>query len=649
MTGAPAASQDAAYAPPKASTWLPDEARLEMPAQDFWTRPAGKKRPPLGESDFWQMGVFAMAGALSAFGGVCAYSVVQDGGLNGLEIVNLVLFQILFAWIAWALASALIGFSVSLNGDPASADLQPTGPVKAPRGRTAILMPVHNEDPDGVFGRLNNIDVSLRAFPGADKFHIFVLSDTRDLDIRCAEQAAFAHFLKSSGQEGRLFYRLRTDNTGRKAGNIAEWVRRFGGAYDYMVVLDADSVMDGETLMRLAGFMDDQPNSGLIQTVPRLVNRQSVFGRMQQFASRLYGPMLSEGLAHTSGVAGNYWGHNAIIRTAAFAAHAGLPLLKGPRPLGGEILSHDFVEAALLRRAGWDIRLAPQLEGSYEECPPTLPHLIVRERRWCQGNLQHLPLIGARGLHWMSRVHLTQGVLTYLMPPVWLLFLLVGGARSAEATYVRAQQFDAYTLDLLKWLLSISLLGLFAPRLLALARALIRSKERRQWGSAHKLVLGVLAEASLSALMSPILMTAQVKALFDIVLGRDSGWSAQEREERILRWKEAGMLHLPQTVFGVVLGIGAFIASPIAALWMAPVILGLVLAIPIARWTSDPALGLKVEKLGLFLTPEELSPPAVLAGLSTPPVIDGRAIAANDWRLILDNLFIDSAPVEAEA
>ena len=619
-----------------------------MSEQDFWKRPAEAKRIPFGESDFWQLGVFGLAGAVAAFGGVCAYSVLQEGGLNPLEMMNLVLFQILFAWISYSLASALIGFGVSLSGDPASIDLQPRGPVQVPEGRTAILMPVHNEDPDGVFGRLRNIDKSLAVYPGAEKFHIFVLSDTRDPDIRRAEQAAFARFATASQQEGRLFYRLRTENAGRKAGNIADWVRKSGGAYDYMVVLDADSVMDGETLMRLAGFMDAQPNTGLIQTVPRLVNRRSVFGRMQQFASRLYGPMLSEGLAHTSGAAGNYWGHNAIIRVAAFAGHAGLPRLKGPRPLGGEILSHDFVEAALLRRAGWDIRLAPQLEGSYEECPPTLPHLIVRERRWCQGNLQHMPLIGARGLHWMSRVHLAQGVLTYLMPPVWLLFLLVGAARSAQATYIRTERFDDYTLDLLTWLLSVSLLGLFAPRVLALIRTLVRPRERRQWGNRGALVAGVFGEALLSALMSPILMTAQVKALFDIMLGRDSGWSAQERDERVLGWGEAARLHMPQTVFGVILGVGAFAAAPMAALWMAPVILGLILAIPIAVWSSDPVLGLKVERSGLFVTPEELAPPAVLVGLVTPPKPPLRS-AATHWRLILDHLFTDVVGVEVDA
>jgi membrane glycosyltransferase len=626
MSGLGMTLVDAPAKQPHPLEWLPAEAPLAMPEQDFWRSQA--KRAPMAEADFWQIGVFGLATGIAVFGGVTAYNVAQPGGVSFLELVNLILFQILFAWIAYALASAIVGFGVSWGADTTNLDLRPHGPLETPIGRTAILMPIHNEAPQGVFARLRNIDVSVRALNVKDRFHLFLLSDTRDPDIRREEVAQFQNLLRTTGQEGRLFYRLRTENKGRKAGNIAEWVRRFGGAYDYMVVLDADSVMDGDTLVRLAGFMDQQPKTGLIQTVPRLVNRKSLFGRVHQFASSLYGPMLSDGLAHTSGTAANYWGHNAIIRVKAFAAHAGLPRLRGPRPLGGEILSHDFIEAALMRRAGWNIRLAPHLGGSYEECPPTLPDMIVRERRWCQGNLQHLPLIAARGFHWMSRVHLAQGVLTYLMPPIWLLFLLVGAVLSAETTHVSSQRLDDYTLDTLTWLLAVSLLSLFAPRAFALVRVLARPKELAAWGSPFALVGGVLCETLLSALIAPIMMTAQTKAIVDIVLGRDSGWAVQQRADGSLVWEEARRRHLPQTLFGLAFGLAICFTAPGAALWMAPVILGLVLAIPIAVWTSDPALGAWFERRGLFVTPEELAPPPILEGLHT---VEPRVIVS-DWR-----------------
>ncbi len=606
-----------------------------MPEQDLWRKPEGMQPSPLKEADFLQIGVLILAGGFTAFAGTTAYTVLQIGGLSGLEVLNLILFEILFAWIAYSLANALIGFSICIGGGSETIDLTADTPLTPPVGHTAILMPVHNEDPQAIIARLRNVDASIQDLCVDDRFDIFLLSDTRDPDIKREEAAAFERLRRTTGQHHRLFYRARTENRGRKAGNIADWVRRFGGAYDYMVVLDADSVMDGETLVRLAGFMDRQPRTGLIQTTPRLVNRMSVFGRVQQFASRLYGPMMSDGLAHTSGTAGNYWGHNAIIRVRAFAAHAGLPRLHGPRPFGGEVMSHDFVEAALLRRAGWDVRLAPQLEGSFEECPPTLPDMIARERRWCQGNLQHLPLIAARGLHWMSRVHLTQGVMTYLMPPLWLLFLVIGAAVSAETARSAAAGWDDYNVDMFKWLLAISLLSLFIPRVLSLFRTLASSDERKVWGHPGKLILGVACETVLSALLAPIMMTAQTKALFDIVIGRDSGWAAQRRTDGALLWGDAARHYLPHTVFGIALGVGAIIASPDVALWMAPVILGLLLSIPLAVVTSDPVLGAKFKRDGLFVTPEEGSPPSVLAGLSPAQIF----VRGPEWKDVLDQLF----------
>jgi membrane glycosyltransferase len=370
-----------------------------------------------------------------------------------------------------------------------------------------------------------------------------------------------------------------------------------------------------------------------------------VFGRVQQFASRLYGPMLSDGLAHTSGCASNYWGHNAIIRTHAFAAHAGLPTLSGPRPFGGEIRSHDFVEAAQLRRAGWDVRLEPHLAGSFEECPPTLPDLMIRERRWCQGNLQHLPLVAARGLHWMSRIHLAQGVLTYLMPPLWLLFLVVGALRSAEATYIRQDGFDDYAQDMLKWLLAVSLLSLFIPRALALIRALARSEERRAWGDPLRLAAGVVLEAAMSALLAPILMTAQTVDLVNIFRGRDSGWTAQQRTDEAISWREAARRFSPHTAAGVLFASAAVLAAPQAALWTLPVALGLISSIPLVVVTSDPVLGGRLARLGLFVTPEERAPAAELQGLSRPV----KAPEDRNWRLALDRLLAEVSPGVVDA
>ncbi len=597
-----------------AEPWLPPEAPLAMPIQDFWTA-SSRAGSSWTEAEAWQVGHFALAAAMVVFAGVVGYDALATEGVTALGVISLVLFQLLFAWIAYALSSALVGFGVSLTAPSLGG-----APCRRSRPdlRTAILMPVHKENPDEVCERLFNMSRSLGAAAAGPAFDIFILSDSREGAVVAREAEAFLRLRRRIGCEMRIFYRRRTENVGRKAGNIADWVRRFGGAYAFMVVLDADSVMDGDTLVRLADMMDRQPGVGLIQTAPRLVNRLSLLGRVQQFASRLYGPMLSEGLAHTSGSAGNYWGHNAIIRVAAFASAAGLPRLGGPRPWGGEILSHDFVEAALLRRAGWGVRLAPELGGSFEECPPTLPDLLVRDRRWCQGNLQHLPLIGARGLHWISRLHLAKGVLTYIMPLLWLLFLLAGAARSAEATYQRSAAFDDYALDMLKWLLAVSLLSLFIPRLMALFRALVRKEERAAWGSPWRLALGVAVEAAVSALIAPILMTSQSVAVVEILFGRDAGWSAQQRSDGALAWSAALRRHVLHTGAGLALGALAFAAAPEAVVWTAPVVFGLVFSIPIAVLTSDPAIGARLKRLGILVTPEERTPPDVLLGLAPP-------------------------------
>ena len=332
------------------------------------------------------------------------------------------LVALLFAWTAFSFLSAFAGFLAGRGSAACELRLAVDGPLPRLSSRNAMLMPVYNEAPRPVFARLRAICESLATAGAAARFDVFVLSDTTDAAIRTHEYALFLR-LRRRLNGVRLFYRHRAKNVARKAGNIADWVRRFGGAYDHMVVLDADSLMEGETLARLAAAMERHADVGLIQTAPAIVNRHTLFARAEQFASRLYGPMLAHGVAWWSGSEGNYWGHNAIIRVRAFAEQAGLPRLGGRKPFGGHILSHDFVEAALLRRAGWRVCMAPNLGGSYEESPPTLAALLARDRRWCQGNLQHIQVMWARGLHWINRFHLLRGISAYLTAPLWLALL----------------------------------------------------------------------------------------------------------------------------------------------------------------------------------------------------------------------------------
>ncbi len=307
-------------------------------------------------------------------------------------------------------------------------------------------MPTYNEDPARVFAALQAMHEELAAADRLEAFDFFVLSDTTDPAVWIAEEAAFLRLRAAVAGEGggreHVFYRRRRDNIERKAGNIAEWVQRFGGAYDHMLILDADSVMTADAVVRLAEAMERHPKAALIQTLPVLVNGRTLFARFQQFAGRIYGPLIAHGVAWWHGHDGNYWGHNAIIRVAPFAAHAGLPHIEGRKPFGGHIMSHDFVEAALMRRAGWSIHMVPGLPGSYEESPPSLIDFAARDRRWCQGNLQHLAVLPARGLHWVSRIHFLVGVGAYLSAPLWLLFLAVGMALALQARFVPPDYFS---------------------------------------------------------------------------------------------------------------------------------------------------------------------------------------------------------------
>src|SRR5690606_8517407 len=360
--------------------------------------------------------------------------------------------------------------------------MAPEGPMPDD-ARTALVMPIYHEDPEQVGLRLAATYHSLAATGQLAHFDVFILSDSRDPDIVAREQALWDRLCRELDAGGRLFYRNRTENRGRKAGNIADFCRRWGGRYRYFVVLDADSVMAGPTLVRLVQLMEANPDAGLIQTVPRPVGGETLLARILQFSAGLYGPLLAAGLNYWFQNESNYWGHNAIIRTEAFMASAALPILPGSPPFGGEILSHDFVEAAFLRRAGWGVWLVPELGGSYEELPATLSDFVNRDRRWCQGNLQHLRLLTTKGLRPASRAHLLTGAMAYLASPLWLTLLLLTSLEAARAALIPWDYFADATSFGPAWPIArrAELLGLFAatlgilmlPRFLALLHALV--------------------------------------------------------------------------------------------------------------------------------------------------------------------------------
>ena len=353
-------------------------------------------------------------------------------------------------------------------------------------------------------------------------------------------KSASCSFVRKLGARPRIFYRHRPENTARKSGNIEQWVRRFGSDYECMLILDADSLMTGDTIVRLVAAMEEHPKVGLIQTLPIVVNAKSLFARWQQFAGRLYGPMLAAGIAWWHGSEGNYWGHNAIIRVRAFAEHAGLPELGGRKPFGGHILSHDFIEAALMRRGGWAVHMAPTLGGSYEETPPTLSDFAARDRRWCQGNLQHLALLPTRGFHWVSRLHLLTGIGSYLTAPLWLMFLVSRNPGLSAGAVRAARIFSERIFAVSKMAGAGSDPGGLGVRrhhgdadhaeAARLHRASGDRDTRKKFGGGFRVFAGILSETILSGLIAPVMMIFQSSAVGEILLGRDAGWQVQRRD-----------------------------------------------------------------------------------------------------------------------
>jgi membrane glycosyltransferase len=603
---------------------LPAECPLAMPVQSLNRAPASTPAVPTSPPSIRLRRSFVLASTLliTAIAAREMYLVLQVAGLTLLEQVVLALFVLLFAWVAFSFATNLAGFVFVLGGGPRQLDLEPEGALPTLSTRTALLLPVYNEAPERVIARLQAMYESVADSGQLDRFDFFLLSDTTSPDVWIAEEAAFLQLRERTDGHARIFYRHRRRNEGRKAGNIADWVKRFGGGYEYMVVLDADSLMSGDTLVRLAGAMQRYPHVGLIQTLPVIVNGTTLFARLQQFANRLYGPLIGLGLTWWHGAESNYWGHNAIIRTRAFAEQAGLPSLPGRKPIGGDIMSHDFVEAALMRRGGWAIHMAPRIGGSYEECPPALSDYAVRDRRWCQGNLQHIGVLPTHGLHPVSRLHLLTGIGAYVTAPLWLLFLLIGILIALQAQFIRPEYFPSeFSLfpqwpaqDPVRaaWVFAGTMGMLLLPKLFAYLSVVVRTASRRGFGGGLRAIVSVLLETFISGLLAPVTMLNQSLTVLATMTGRDAGWNVQRRDDGALPWSQIARGYAGHTFFGVLLAFAAYSVSWSLFLWMTPVIAGLLLAIPLAGLTADPALGRGLRRLGLLLVPEEHSAPPIL-------------------------------------
>ena len=556
--------------------------------------------------------------------------VLPYQGKRPMEMVTMAFFAVLFCWVSAGFWTAMTGFLVLLRGSDRyliSRNAADRKPIPA-HARTAIVMPICNEDVTAVFAGLRATFESVARTGELDRFDFFVLSDSYQSDICAAEVAAWSRLCKAVGGFGKIFYRRRFRRVKRKSGNIDDFCRRWARDYRYMIVLDADSVMSGECLTTLVRLMEGQPSAGIIQTAPRAAGRDTLYARIQQFSTRVYGPLFTAGLHYWQLGESHYWGHNAIIRLDPFVRHCALAPLPGEGSLAGEIMSHDFVEAALMRRAGWGVWIAYDLDGSYEEMPPNLLDELKRDRRWCHGNLMNFRLFAARGMHPVHRAVFVTGVMAYISAPLWFIFLVLSTGMLAWHALTEPQYFVEPRQLFPIWpqwhpekalaLFGATALLLFLPKILSVL--LIWLQGARGYGGRIRVAVSMLIELIFSMLLAPVRMLFHSRFVTAAFLGLEMTWKSPPRQDSETHWDEGVRKHGMHTLLGLVWGGGIYLLDPSYLPWLLPIAGALVLSIPISVLSSRVSLGRLFRRMKLFLIPEEAQPPREL--------VDARAHAA---------------------
>ena len=566
--------------------------------------------------------LFLVATAGTALAVQIALAAILGGdGLSVMDLAILAAFTLTLPWTVIGFWNAITGLVLGLaHRDPVAAVLPIEGLDEVPgpmRGRTALVVPVYDEDPELVLRHLGATVDDLARSGGLDGFEVFLLSDTQDASSIVREAQAVEAFVAACGFADRFHYRRRAANLGFKTGNLWEWLERQGSAFDYMVVLDADSLMHGPVIRRLVHLMDRNPRLGILQTLITGLPSQSAFTRLFQFGMRHGMRTYTLGSAWWQGPAGPYWGHNAIVRVAPFMAHCRLPTLPGAPPLGGQVLSHDQLEAAAMQRGGYEVRVLPVEDGSYELNPPCLPEFTRRSLRWCQGNMQYLKLVGAPGWPPMARLQLALAILMYVAGSAWLAFMVlgflqgalgIGGGILVADPWITAPSSFGFTLLLVMMTMT------FAPKLAGLIDALVDGRRRRSYGGALPLLAGGFAEFVHGMMLAPIMAIAEAVFLAGLFFrGKGLAWKVQRRDGSGVGWREAATRFWPQTLVGAIIVAAFAAAAPQVLPWVLPAAIGPLLTIPFAWVTTRPALGRALARYRFAAIPEERATPVVVA------------------------------------
>ncbi len=521
--------------------------------------------------------------------------IVSVDGFAVLDLILTGLFVICLLWTVVGFWNGVIGFCVMRFSRSTTQDFKPHEPITC---STAVLMCIRNEDVDAVFHNMRQMAQALASTQAAKHFHFYILSDTNNNKIALAECQAFEALRAEFADILDITYRLRSDNNGFKAGNIRDFCDNYGVNHDFMIVLDADSVMSGQAMLHLTQIMQAQPNLGILQHLTVGLPSKSAFTRIFQFGMRLGMRSYTLGSAWWQGDCGPYWGHNAIIRIAPFTSHCVLPKVAGTGALSGDILSHDQIEAVLMRKAGYECRVLPIEEGSYEQNPPSLLEFMRRDLRWCQGNMQYLKLLGMKGIKPTSRYQMLSAIGMFIGSPVAVLFGVIATARLLFTNW----HFDGAAAQ---HLVLVYLLMSFAPKLATLADVLMHKDLRASFGGAGRVLMGSAIETLFSILLVPIMCITEVLFLARLACGQSIGWGTQYRGAQQTSFSEAAQKLWLHTLFGCIAAVVFVAIGWMAFWWTLPMTLGLVLSVPFAALTSHPVLGRILHKAGLCTIPEE--------------------------------------------
>jgi membrane glycosyltransferase len=548
-----------------------------------------------------------------------AARILSAGGWTIVDVVLFACFAIGTPWTVLGFWNSLIGlWLVHARKDamaavaPYAAAAHEAAPIKL---RVAVFMTVRNEDPARAIVRLKTVKDSIDMTGEGGAFSYFVLSDTSDSVLAAAEEKAIADWRARDRDRERIIYRRRSENRGYKAGNVRDFCERWGHDYELMVPLDADSLMSGETIVRLVRMMQAHPRIGILQSLVVGMPSDSAFARIFQFGMRHGMRCYTMGQAWWVGECGPFWGHNAVVRIKPFLEACRLPILPGRPPLGGHVLSHDQVEAALMRRAGYEVRVLPEERGSWEENPPTMLEFARRDVRWCQGNMQYLKLLSLPELLPVSRFQLVWAILMFLGIPAWTLMIALLPFAAWQGRSV-----PDFPVQLAIGLYILFLVMYLMPKIAGLLDVVLTKGGVARYGGWPRFLAGAALEFVFSFLQGAVSTIRTSIFMAGLLFGKSIVWSGQARDARRVPWRMAAGQLWPQTLFGIAVCGSLAVIAPAVLWWSLPLTAGYLLAIPFAVLTADPALGRLLRRLKLCAIPEDFDPPTEIVAIARPEV-----------------------------